>query len=88
MSFERTAISKQPEEVIKESIKKLKQEQKLTPEFVFKNSYILDFLNLPAYYNESELENALIEQLEKFILELGNGFLRLTYLSIQVLKFY
>jgi len=74
MLFERTAIAKKPEEVIRQSIQKLKQERNLTPELVFKNSYILDFLNLPDYYNESELENALIEQLEKFILELGNGF--------------
>ncbi len=37
-------------------------------------AYILNFLNLPANYSEKELEDALIENLEKFILELGNGF--------------
>lgn len=35
---------------------------------------MLDFLNLPQVYNESELENALVDKMEQFILELGNGF--------------
>jgi predicted nuclease of restriction endonuclease-like (RecB) superfamily len=74
MLFERTAISARPEETIQNSLKKLKDNRELNPELVFKNSYILNFLNLPAHYSEKELEDALIENLEKFILELGNGF--------------
>jgi hypothetical protein len=46
----------------------------LQPDLVFKNTYILDFLNLPQWYSENELENALIKSIEQFILELGNGF--------------
>ncbi|QEN03374.1 DUF1016 domain-containing protein [Thiospirochaeta perfilievii] len=40
----------------------------------FKDPYILDFLGLQEGYLENELENALIKELELFILELGNGF--------------
>jgi predicted nuclease of restriction endonuclease-like (RecB) superfamily len=40
----------------------------------FKDPYFLDFLGLKEGYLENELENALIKELELFILELGNGF--------------
>lgn len=74
MLFERTVISAKPEETIKEALQKLKHEKIVLPELVFKNSYILDFLNLPSNYSEKELETALINNLQQFILELGNGF--------------
>lgn len=74
MSFERSAIATQPEKVISETLKKLEVNKQVSPELVFKNTYILDFLNLPAIYSEKELENALVSNIEKFILELGNGF--------------
>lgn len=41
----------------------------------FKDSYILDFLNLPASHSESELQKGLVTQLKNFILELGRDFL-------------
>jgi predicted nuclease of restriction endonuclease-like (RecB) superfamily len=41
----------------------------------FKDSYILDFLNLPELHNESELQLGLVRQMKKFILELGKDFL-------------
>lgn len=72
MLYERTAISKQPEDVILNSLEKVKQD--LSPDLVFKNSYILDFLGLNGNYSEKDLENAIILQLEQFILELGQGF--------------
>lgn len=74
MLYERTALSKQPENEIKTQLKDLKKTNTLHPDFVFKNSYVLDFLNLPQFYNESELENAIINGIENFIMELGNGF--------------
>ena len=40
----------------------------------FRNSYVLDFLGLEGDYSEKDLENAIVAQLEKFILELGQGF--------------
>ena len=40
----------------------------------FKDSYFLDFLGLPQGYLEDDLEQALVRELERFILELGKGF--------------
>lgn len=74
MLFERTAIAKQPEELIRKELSQLKTQQNISPDLVFKNTYVLDFLNLPGDYSESELENALVQQIERFLLELGNGF--------------
>lgn len=48
------------------------------PEYekIIKDPYVLEFLNLPAneHYYESELEQALIDHLQKFLLELGRGY--------------
>jgi len=44
-------------------------------ENVFKETYVLDFLNLPEPYLESDLKKQLIKQMKKFILELGKDFL-------------
>ncbi|MCK9413028.1 MAG: DUF1016 domain-containing protein [Prolixibacteraceae bacterium] len=41
----------------------------------FKDSYILDFLNLPEPHSENELQRGLVRQMKKFILELGKDFL-------------
>ena len=48
----------------------------INPSNAIKSIYVFDFLNLPNsnLIEESELEEALINDLEKFILELGNGF--------------
>ena len=40
----------------------------------FKDPYFFDFLDLPDGYLERDLEQALIRELERFILELGKGF--------------
>ena len=41
---------------------------------VFRDSYALDFLNLPTIHKEKELQKALVSSLKDFILELGYGF--------------
>ncbi len=74
MLFERTAISKKPEELIKLELRQLKENDKLSPDLVFRNPYVLDFLNLKDTYLEKDFETALIRELENFILELGVGF--------------
>jgi predicted nuclease of restriction endonuclease-like (RecB) superfamily len=40
----------------------------------FKDPYFLDFLDLPRGYLENDLEEAILKELEKFILEVGKGF--------------
>lgn len=74
MLYERTAISKQPEEVAKAEIAKLRAEDQLTPALVFKDPYILDFLGLRDRYLEKDLEDAILREIEGFLLELGDGF--------------
>jgi len=74
MMFERTAIAAQSDEPIRSELQKLSQNIEINPDLVFKNTYVLDFLQLPHHYSESELEQALINNLQEFILELGTGF--------------
>ena len=74
MLYERTAISKKPEKLIQQEIKTLREEDKLSPDLVFRDPYFLDFLGLKDAYSEKNLEDAILHELEKFILELGQGF--------------
>jgi predicted nuclease of restriction endonuclease-like (RecB) superfamily len=72
--YERTAISKKPEEVIRAEIAALRDEDRLTPDLVFRDPYFLDFLGLPQRYQERDLEDAILRELEGFLLELGTDF--------------
>jgi predicted nuclease of restriction endonuclease-like (RecB) superfamily len=74
MLYERTAISKKPKHLIKQEIKQLRNEDKLTPDLVFRDPYFLDFLGLKNTFSEKNLEDAILRELERFILELGQGF--------------
>jgi len=74
MLYERTALSRLPEETIKMQLKELKEQDKITPELVFRDPYVLDFLELSDTYSERDLEKAILNALEKFILELGKDF--------------
>ncbi|KAA3595476.1 MAG: DUF1016 family protein [Candidatus Scalindua sp. AMX11] len=72
--YERLALSRD-----KEKIQELSEKGQLieTPDDVLKNPYVLEFLNLPehSHYSEHELETAIIDKIEHFLLELGKGFL-------------
>lgn len=74
MLFERTALSRKPDELIKVELKRLREEDKLTPDLVFRDPYFLDFLGLKDSYAEKDLEAAILREMESFILELGVGF--------------
>ena len=74
MLFERTAISKKPEEVIRHDLEALREEDRLTPDLVFRDPYFLDFLGLTDSHNERDMEQAILRELEAFILELGSDF--------------
>ena len=70
--FMQLALGKSKEQILSLSQKGNVVEN---PEDVIKNTYTLDFLNLPEFKSsESALEDALIENLEHFLLELGKGF--------------
>ncbi|WP_326984150.1 PDDEXK nuclease domain-containing protein [Chryseobacterium sp. MYb264] len=72
--FERTEISKNPEEIINNELKKWSETNVLNPDLVFKDPYFLDFLELKDTFSERDLEEAIIVELQKFISELGNDF--------------
>src|SRR3954470_1039510 len=74
MLFERTAISRRPEEVARAELAALRAEDQLTPSLVFRDPYILDFLGLKDRYLEKDGEAAILRELESFLLELGDGF--------------
>lgn len=71
--FERSALSKQPEKL--SELTQL-QSENVVPVDVIKSVYAFEFLGLNAkdIVEESDLEKALIEHIQAFILELGNGF--------------
>lgn len=74
MVYERTAVSKKPDQVIRAEIAALRDEDRLTPDLVFHDPYFLDFLGLPQRYRERDLEQAILRELEAFLLELGTDF--------------
>lgn len=74
MLYERTAISRKPEELVKKELAALRDEDRLSPDLVFRDPYLLDFLNLQDTWSEDDLEAAILRELERFLLELGVGF--------------
>jgi predicted nuclease of restriction endonuclease-like (RecB) superfamily len=74
MLYERTALSKKPEQTIENELKSLDKEQKVSPDLVFKDPYFLDFLGLANTYSEKDLESSILAELQQFIIELGNDF--------------
>ncbi len=73
MLYERTALSKQPDELIKYELDNLKQEE-FSKNMILKDPYFLDFLDINDRYLEKDLEDAILRSIEKFIFELGVGF--------------
>lgn len=74
MLYERTAISRKPDELIEIEINSIRESGNLEPNLVLKDPYILDFLGIKDHYLEKDLEDAILRELELFILELGAGF--------------
>ncbi len=67
-------LSSRSEEPVKEEM--TDKTASLRPEDVLKDPYVLEFLQLQdrPHFREAELETALIDQLQQFLLELGKGF--------------
>src|SRR5207245_4902949 len=72
--FERTALSRKPEKLAQLELKRLRAENRLTPDLIFRDPYLLDFLGLKETYAEKDLEAAILREMEAFILELGACF--------------
>jgi len=72
--FERTAISKKPEQTIINDLELIKNEKQISPDLTFRDPYFLDFLGLHDSYSEKDLESAILANLQTFIIEMGNEF--------------
>ena len=72
--FERTALSKKPEETIVAELEMLREKGEVGQNLILKDPYILDFLELNDRYLEKDLEDAILREMEQFLLELGAGF--------------
>ncbi len=72
--FLRTALSKKPEILARKELAALREENRLSPDLVFRDPYVLDFLQLKDSYAERDLEAAILREIEAFLLELGEGF--------------
>ena len=71
--FLRLAVSRDKEGILSLAQRGIEVQK---PEDIIKSTYTLEFLNLPesSQYTESDLEQRLIDNLQKFLLELGKGF--------------
>ena len=73
MFYERTALSRNKAAMLTKGVKP-KPEDAVTPEEEIKDPPVLEFLGLEDKFSERDLEDALIEHLQDFLLELGNEF--------------
>jgi predicted nuclease of restriction endonuclease-like (RecB) superfamily len=71
--YERTALSRNKAAMLEKGAR-AKREDAVAPEEEIKDPYVLEFLGLKDEYSESDLEEALIQHLETFLLELGGDF--------------
>src|SRR5438874_2437201 len=71
--YERTALSKNKAKMLTQGAA-AKREDVIAPEEEIKDPYVLEFLGLKDEYSESDIEEALILHLERFLLELGGDF--------------
>ncbi len=74
MLYERTALSKQPDAMIRQELAILRSKGDLTPALLLKDPYVLDFLGLTDRFLERDLEDAILRELETFLLERARAF--------------
>lgn len=91
MLFERTVLAAKSDDKVVQTLQTLSENGNITPDLVFRSTYVLDFLGLSGHYSEKDLEDAIVSQLEDFILELGQGFAfleRQKRISIDSIDYY
>lgn len=74
MLYERTALSKKPEKLARQELDQLREKDHLSPDLVFRDPYLLDFLSLKDTYSENDLESSILKELEEFLIEFGTDF--------------
>lgn len=75
MLYDRT-IASQANKILEQPklLQCLNEDGSVNPEIILKDPYILEFLQLPNHHEEKQLEDAILREIELFILELGTGF--------------
>jgi predicted nuclease of restriction endonuclease-like (RecB) superfamily len=74
MLYERTAISKNPESEIAKELVRFKQGNRENPDLYLQDPYVLSFLKTRIISTEYDLEQAILNELQSFIQELGSDF--------------
>jgi predicted nuclease of restriction endonuclease-like (RecB) superfamily len=74
MLFERTALAKKPEDIIRSEIEILRETGELKPDWIIQDPYVFENLFLQPLRSEKTLEDAIISDIENFLLSMGNGF--------------
>lgn len=72
--YERTAISRRPEELIRKELASVRETHTLVPDMIFRSTYFLDMLGLPDKFSETDLESKVLDQVEEFMHSLGSDF--------------
>lgn len=64
MLYERTALSRKPEELARIELASLREEDRLSTDLVFRDPYFLDFLGLKDSHLEKDLEAAILREVK------------------------
>jgi predicted nuclease of restriction endonuclease-like (RecB) superfamily len=72
--YERTVAARGSSDDIGVDLATLSTTGALDLSLVFRDPYVLDFLGLPSAYSEADLERAILDEMQRFLLELGVGF--------------
>ncbi len=72
--YERTLAARGSVAELESDVATLAANGTVEPALVFRDPYVLDFLGLPAQHSEADLERAILDEIQRFLLELGAGF--------------
>jgi predicted nuclease of restriction endonuclease-like (RecB) superfamily len=72
--YERTIAARGSTDGLDADLAALTSTGTVEPALAFRDPYVLDFLGLPSEHNEAELEHAILDEMQRFLLELGVGF--------------
>ncbi len=72
--YERTIAARGSADGLETELAALVATGAIEPTLMFRDPYVLDFLGLPSTHSEADLEHAILDEMQRFLLELGVGF--------------
>ena len=72
--YERTIAARGSADGLEADLATLTTAGNIEPSLAFRDPYMLDFLGLPSEHSEADLERAILDEMQRFLLELGVGF--------------